>query len=69
VRIANNHSLMDGNKRLAWAALNMFVVLNGHSLRVASDDAVATMLAIAGGDLDEAAVSTWLATRLDKPAG
>jgi len=69
VRIANNHPLVDGNKRLAWAALNMFVMLNGQSLSVASDDAVATMLAIAAGDLDEAAVSTWLAARLDEPAG
>jgi len=44
--------------------MNMFVALNGHSLRAASDDAVDTMLAVGGGDLDEAAVSAWLATRL-----
>jgi death on curing protein len=39
VRIARNHPLLDGNKRLAWAVLNMFAPLNGHSLRVATDDA------------------------------
>ena len=67
VRIARNHPLLDGNKRLAWAAMNMFLTLNGHSLHVAADDAVETMLAIAAGDLDEAAVNTWLSDRIDQP--
>jgi prophage maintenance system killer protein len=47
----------------------MFVTLNGHSLHLAADDAVVTMLAVAAGDLDESAVSTWIAARLDLPAG
>jgi hypothetical protein len=42
--------LPDGNKRLAWQALTMFCVLNGFTLEVPPDDAVVTMLAIAGGD-------------------
>jgi death on curing protein len=68
VRIARNHPLLDGNKRLAWAALNMFLTLNGHSLKVPADDAVETMLAIAAGDLDEAAVYIWLGDRIDRQA-
>ena len=68
VRIARNHALLDGNKRLAWAALNMFLTLNGHVLRVASDDAVETILAIAAGEMDEAAMGAWLAERMDQPA-
>ena len=68
VRIARNHALLDGNKRLAWAALTMFLTLNGHRLRVAADDAVDTMLAIAAGEMDEAAVGVWLAERMDQPA-
>lgn len=43
----------------------MFCALNGHELRVATDDAVATMWAIAADELDEAAVAAWLADRLD----
>ena len=34
VRIARNHPLPDGNKRLAWQALTMFCALNGHHLEV-----------------------------------
>jgi len=58
VRIAKNHPLPDGNKRLAWSCLVMFVVLNGHQLEV-PPDAVSTMLAVAAGD----------STRPDSPAG
>jgi len=64
VRIARNHPLPDGNKRLAWQALTMFCVLNDITLTVAPDEAVETMLAIAAGEIDEAAVARWLAPRL-----
>ncbi|CAN5309943.1 hypothetical protein BH20ACT3_BH20ACT3_06410 [soil metagenome] len=64
VRIARNHALPDGNKRLAWQALNLFCALNGRALRVSADDAVEAMLRVAAGELNEAAVADWLATRL-----
>ncbi len=54
VRIARNHPLPDGNKRQSWACLNLFCMLNGHRLEVTTDDAVATMLAVAAGEVDEA---------------
>ena len=64
VRIARNHPLPDGNKRLAWQALTMFCALNDYGLRVPADEAVKTMLAIAAGELDEAAVARWLGGHL-----
>ncbi len=64
IRIAKNHPLPDGNKRLAWQALTIFCTLNGHQLEVPPDDAVDLMIAIAAGDIDEAAVATWLSERL-----
>jgi death-on-curing protein len=66
VRIARNHPLPDGNKRLAWQALTMFCALNDHSLRVEPDEAVETMLAIAAGELDEGAVARWLGPHLGR---
>ena len=65
VRIAKNHPLPDGNKRLAWQSLTMFCVLNGYKLEVPADDAVDLMLAIAAGELDETAVVAWLIERLE----
>lgn len=64
LRIARNHPLPGGNKRLAWQSLTIFLALNGHRLEVPADDAVNLMLAIAAGDYDEKAVMAWLQGRL-----
>jgi death-on-curing protein len=64
VHVARNHPLIDGNKRLAWQVLTMFCSLNGQVMSVPTEDAVATMLAIAGGELDEPAVARWVRERL-----
>lgn len=69
VRIARNHPLPDGNKRLAWQALTIFLALNGQRLEVATDEAVDLMLAVAAGDHDEEAVTAWLRDRVDPVAG
>ena len=66
-RLAWNHPLTDGNKRAAWAALVMFLDLNGGRWDPDPpdvDDAERTMIAIAAGEIDEAAVSDWLRTRV-----
>lgn len=64
VRIARNHPLPDGNKRLAWQALRMFCALNGRELSVTTDEAVATMLAVAAGEIEESQLADWIGTRL-----
>jgi len=64
VRIARNHPLPDGNKRLAWQSLTIFCALNDRNLFVPADEAVDAMLKIAAGELDEAAVAAWLTERL-----
>lgn len=46
----------------------MFCASNGYSLRVEPDEAVETMLAIAAGELDEAAVARWLGPHLGRCA-
>ncbi len=64
VRIARNHPLPDGNKRLAWQCLTLFLALNGHHLEAPADDAVSLMMAIAAGEHDEGSVATWLRDRV-----
>ena len=64
VRIARNHPLPDGNKRLAWGCLNMFCAINDHRLDVLVDDAVTQMLAAAAGQIDENSMATWLSDRM-----
>ena len=65
VRIARNHPLPDGNKRLAWQAMTIFLALNGQRLEVTTDDAVYLMLAIAASERDEKAVTRWLEDRVE----
>lgn len=58
--IARNRPFIDGNKRTAFVCTELFLALNGCTL-VADDAAcVAIMLAVAAGELDEAAFAVWL---------
>jgi death-on-curing protein len=58
--IARNHPFVDGNKRTAFVAVELFLWLNGQALHADDGDCVLTMLAVAAGDLDEAGLAAWL---------
>ncbi|MGH3614614.1 MAG: type II toxin-antitoxin system death-on-curing family toxin [Pseudonocardia sp.] len=48
-----NHALLDGNKRLAWAATAVFLGVNSHRVVATQDDAVELVLAVAEGTLSD----------------
>jgi death-on-curing protein len=51
--VARNHALVDGNKRLAWAAAVVFYDLNGFDLDPPTvDEAVDLVIAVATGQVD-----------------
>jgi death on curing protein len=52
--LARNHALIDGNKRLALAALIAFYGLNGRRLTLTNDAAYELIINIASGQLDTA---------------
>ncbi len=58
--IARNHPFHDGNKRTAFVAMELFLNLNGWILTADDADCIATMQSLAGGNLGERALSTWL---------
>jgi death-on-curing protein len=66
VRLTNNHPLLDGNKRAAWVAMRLFIALNGWEWRTRPtiEDAEATVIAIAAGELDEPGAASWLREHL-----
>ncbi len=49
--IVRNHPLVDGNKRLGWLALLVFLGLNGLDLDVADDPAYDLVIGVAEGRL------------------
>jgi death on curing protein len=67
--LARNHPFIDGNKRTAFVAVELFLALNGHSLTAGDADCVMTMLALAAGDLEEAAFAAWLREHIAKREG
>lgn len=58
--IARNHPFVDGNKRAALIATELFLALNGHEFVVGDADCVLTILALAAGELEEAEFAGWL---------
>ena len=50
--IARNHALIDGNKRLALAAVIAFYGLNGRRLALTNDQAYDLVISVAAGQLD-----------------
>lgn len=62
--IARNHPFIDGNKRTAFVAVELFVALNGRTLAATDADCVLTMLALAAGELGEDPFAAWVAQHL-----
>lgn len=58
--LARNHPLVDGNKRLAWAALRTFHLINGRDLSYQVDEAEHFVLAVARGELEVEAIAEWV---------
>ncbi|GAA1793855.1 type II toxin-antitoxin system death-on-curing family toxin [Planosporangium flavigriseum] len=55
--IVRNHALIDGNKRLAFAAAILFCALNGHYPRFGDDEAYDMVIRAATGEFDVADVA------------
>jgi len=53
VGLAKNHAFVDGNKRVAFLAVGLFLGLNGYKLIANQSDATQTMLAVASGEMQE----------------
>ena len=66
VGLAKNHPFVDGNKRAAFLAAGLFLLLNGHRLVATQADATLTMLAVAAGEIDEPAFAAWLRSHLQE---
>ncbi len=66
VGLAKNHAFVDGNKRAAFLAMGMFLYLNGYRLTASQPDATVTMLAVAGGEIDETTLAEWIRQHMKK---
>ena len=58
--IARNHPFVDGNKRVAFQAMYIFLGLNGLRVDAPEEEVVSLILALASGELNESGLATWL---------
>ena len=58
--LAKNHAFLDGNKRVALAATNVFLILNGLEIEAPEPEVVNTMLRLADGRLSRPRFAEWI---------
>lgn len=57
--IAKNHPFVDGNKRTALAAADLFLYFNGLSVEAEQEDIIQFVLMVAAGEIDEAGAAAF----------
>lgn len=62
--IATSHPYRDGNKRIAFLAMMIFLGLNGSDLTASEADVVTTMLGVADGYVPEDELGAWVKSHL-----
>jgi len=58
--VCKNHPFIDGNKRVAFVLMDVFLQQNGWEIRAAEEDAYTIIVALASGKLTKAQLATWL---------
>jgi death-on-curing protein len=57
--LVNNHAFIDGNKRIAHAATEAFLILNGSEIDASVDEQERLMLDLASAQLTREQLATW----------
>lgn len=62
--LARNHPYRDGNKRIAFMAMAIFLGLNGRDIVAPEEDVVRVMVTLAAGQMTEVALAKWIRAHL-----
>ena len=58
--LAKNHPFIDGNKRVAFLSVGLFLGLQGFRLTASQAEATIMVFGLAGGDVTEAEFAQWI---------
>jgi len=58
--ISRNHPFVDGNKRIAFTVIGMFLRINGWCFHPDRMDALRTVMRLAAGEADEPETARWI---------
>ena len=64
--LIQNHPFTDGNKRIGHAAMETFLLLNGHELTASVDDGERAILATANGGWTKEDLTAWVQQHLTR---
>jgi death-on-curing protein len=64
--LAKNHAFIDGNKRVAFASVGVFLGINGYRLKTNDIDAIRVMLSVDSGDISEEEFAGWIRSSIIK---
>ena len=59
-RICANHPFIDGNKRVGFVVMRLFLKLNGKDINASSEEKIKVFLRLADGKLSEVELSEWI---------
>jgi death on curing protein len=62
--LCRGHPFVDGNKRIAFVTMAVFLGLNGHDVDAPETEVVTMMTALAAGELGEGELAAWLRARM-----
>lgn len=66
--LVRDHPFNDGNKRVAFVTMGVFLGLNGQEIDAPETEVVAVMLSLAAGELSEEHLADWIRSRLTTAA-
>ncbi len=62
--LATGHPFHDGNKRIAFVTMAVFLELNGVQLEAEEPEVVTVVLALAAGEMTEEELASWVRARI-----
>ncbi|MCL1474397.1 type II toxin-antitoxin system death-on-curing family toxin [Argonema antarcticum] len=67
--LIKNHPFIDGNKRIAHAVMEVFLVLNGYEIDARVDEQEQVILQVASGELGREDFTEWLRSHIAPKPG
>jgi len=62
--LIQNHPFVDGNKRIGHAAMEVFLLLNGHEIEASVDDQEQIIIGVASGKVSRIELGKWITIHL-----
>ena len=62
--LIQNHPFVDGNKRIGHAAMEVFLLLNGHEIAASVDDQEKIIIDVASGKVSRIELSEWISKHM-----